>query len=238
MLSFLGQTLDTPEGNLALDEALLLEAESGRGGEVLRIWELPSYAVVVGSAGIVREEVKVRACEDAGVPILRRASGGGAVVLGPGCLLFSLVLAYERAAALGDVSHSYGYILNRMAAALSGKELVARAGTSDLAVENRKVSGNSQRRMRTHLLHHGALLYDFDLSQLQRYLHLPRRQPAYRAERGHEDFVVNLELTGKEIVARLRKAWEAEVKLQHWPKAAVEELVRMRYGDRNWTWRR
>jgi len=205
---------------------------------VLRVWELPSYAVVLGSAGIIREDVNVEACQQDGVPILRRCSGGGAVVLGPGCVLFSLVLAYERAAALGDISHSYGYILSRIAAALTGRVSVTCAGTSDLAVENRKVSGNAQRRMRTHLLHHGSVLYDLDLSKLQRYLHLPRRQPAYRAERGHEEFVVNLGLSVQEIVAPMRKAWDANVVLRHWPRASVEELVKTRYGDHHWTWRR
>ena len=63
-----------------------------RGREVLRFWELPTLAVVLGSGGSVAIDVNVAACDADGVPILRRASGGGTVLLGPGCLCFSLVL--------------------------------------------------------------------------------------------------------------------------------------------------
>ena len=45
-MRFLELTLSSPAENLALDEALLLEAEAGRGGEALRLWEWPRHAVV------------------------------------------------------------------------------------------------------------------------------------------------------------------------------------------------
>src|SRR5262245_38971942 len=70
-------TLPGAAENLALDEALLLEAEAGRGGEVLRFWEWPEPAVVLGSAGVVADDVDDPACTADGVPVLRRSSGGG-----------------------------------------------------------------------------------------------------------------------------------------------------------------
>jgi lipoate-protein ligase A len=74
-MRYLGLTLPTPEENLALDEALLVAAEAG-GGEVLRVWEWPRPAVVLGSGGKLTEEVDVSACRADGVPVLRRSSGG------------------------------------------------------------------------------------------------------------------------------------------------------------------
>src|SRR5205823_1074606 len=96
-MHFLDLTLPTLADNLALDEALLLEAEAGRAGEVLRLWEYPRPAVVLGAGCRIAEEVDVAACRADDVPIARRASGGGTVLLGSGCLCFSLVLAYARA---------------------------------------------------------------------------------------------------------------------------------------------
>lgn len=96
-MKLLDYTLPSPAENLALDEALLLAAEGGTGGEVLRLWELPTHAVVVGSGGSVGIDVHLTACAADGVPVLRRASGGGTVLLGPGCLCFSLVLSYDHA---------------------------------------------------------------------------------------------------------------------------------------------
>src|SRR5207248_4591650 len=93
-------TLDTLNENLAVDEALLLVAEAGRGGEALRVWEWPRPAVVLGAGGRIADDVDVTACERDGVSLARRSSGGGTVLLGPGCLLYSVVLRYDRAAEL------------------------------------------------------------------------------------------------------------------------------------------
>ena len=54
-------TAATPDENLALDEALLLAAEGG-GDEVLRFWELPQYAVVLGAGGVLADDVDEAAC--------------------------------------------------------------------------------------------------------------------------------------------------------------------------------
>src|SRR6266581_3154496 len=119
-MHFLDLALPTPAENLALDEALLLEAEAGRSGEVLRLWEWPEYAVVLGSACRLAEDVDEPACQRDGVPILRRASGGGAVLLGNGCLCFGLVLDYEHSPALREVPSSYRFILQHLRDALVG----------------------------------------------------------------------------------------------------------------------
>ena len=65
-MKFLDLSLPDPAENLALDEALLLAAEDGTAGEVLRLWESPNYAVIVGAGGSVTIDVNVPAC--VGVP--------------------------------------------------------------------------------------------------------------------------------------------------------------------------
>ena len=178
---YLDRTLATLPENLALDEALLLAAEAGQGGEVLRFWEWPHPAVVLGSGCRLAEDVDEAACAADGVPVLRRSSGGGTVLLGGGCLLYTLVLNYGRSGALEEIRPSYCFILGRVAAAL-GPE-AAQEGISDLALGGRKFSGNAQQRKRRHLLHHGTLLYAFDLGRVGRHLRPPPRQPEYRAGR-------------------------------------------------------
>src|SRR5437870_8992257 len=191
-MQFLDLTLPTVAENLALDEALLLEAESGRGGEVLRLWEWPELALILGSGCRLAEDADEAACLAGGVPILRRSSGGGTVLLGTGCLCYSLVLSYDRSPALSEIRSSYLFILERVRQALAGiAPGIACAGTSDLAIAGRKFSGNSQQRKRDHLLHHGTLLHHFDPHQVGRYLRLPARQPDYRCGRDHAAFLTN-----------------------------------------------
>ena len=232
-------TLPTLAENLALDEALLLEAEKGSAGEVLRLWEWPRPAVVLGTAGRLAEDVEEAACLRDDVPIARRASGGGTVLLGGGCLLYDLVLAYERDAALTDILPSYRFILGRVRdALLDAVPGAVVAGTSDLAAGGRKFSGNSQQRKRRHLLHHGTLLYGFDLGLVGRYLRQPARQPAYRERRDHDAFLMNLPLAGEEIERRLIAAWAAEGGPPEWPAERVRQLVADKYTRAEWIRRR
>jgi lipoate-protein ligase A len=233
-MQLLDLTLPSAAEDLALDEALLLEAEAGRGAEVLRLWEPPAPAVVLGSGCKLAEDVDEDACRADGVPVLRRSSGGGTVLLGPGCLCYSLVLAYARDPMLADIRPSYRFILGRVTAAMGG----AQEGVSDLAAGGLKFSGNAQQRKRLHLLHHGTILYAAELPLVGRYLRQPARQPEYRANRPHEAFVRNLAVPRGQIVAGLRRAWQADEPPAGWPEAEVRRLVRERYERQEWTRRR
>lgn len=238
-MRFLDVTLASAAENLALDEALLLAAESGDGGEVLRFWEWPEPAVVLGAGGRIADDVAEAGCVADGVPLLRRSSGGGTVLLGRGCLLYTLILNYERDPALGAIRPSYHFILGRIAAELAeGVGLVEQDGVSDLVLAGRKVSGTAQQRKRSFLLHHGTLLCDMDLSLLPRYLREPPRQPEYRAGRPHLAFVSNLPLSLDEIKQRLRRAWDADEPQLIWPEAKISQLVVEKYANPQWTRRR
>lgn len=219
--------------NLALEEALLLNAEAG-GPEVLRIWETQAHAIVVGAAGKLSHEVDENACASDGVPIYRRSTGGGAVLIGPGCLHFSLILRLDRHPALGDLHASYRHILGRFAQAFSASV----DGISDLTIGMRKISGNAQQRKRTHLLHHGTLLYAFDVGLIERYLKSPPRAPDYRAGRSHADFVTNVSLPRERLVEIVKEAWPTIGTMDDVPMSLVRQLVAEKYGNDSWTRRR
>ena len=238
-MQFLDLTLASLAENLALDEALLLDAEAGGGGEVLRLWEWPRPAVVLGAACRLAEDVDQAACVLDGVPMLRRASGGGTVLLGRGCLLYSLVLAYDTAPALTEIRPSYRYVLERLRDALTDPaHPVELEGVSDLTVAGRKFSGNAQQRKRSFLLHHGTVLYDFDLGLVGRSLRQPARQPAYRGRREHAAFLINLPLGPEEIRQRVRAAWRAAEARVRWPEDVVRRLAADKFSNPDWTQRR
>jgi len=237
-MQLLDLTLPELADNLALDEALLLHAEAG-GPEVLRFWEWQRLAVIIGAGGKWAEEADAPACQRDGVPVMRRSSGGGAVLLGPGCLCFSLVLAYDRHPALSDLHASYRFILEATAAALAPLAPgIAPAGISDLAIADKKCSGNSQQRKRTHLLHHGTLLCSFELANISRYLAHPPREPEYRCRRSHGEFVANLGASVSDAKQRLAAAWQADQPIERWPKEIVRKLVAEKYGHAEWHRRR
>lgn len=238
-MRLLDLTLPTPEENLALDEALLERAErAGEPLEVLRMWEPPAPLVVVGSSSRVAAEVRLEACRERGVPILRRPSGGLSIVTGPGCLMYAVVLSYAQRPALRAIDQAHRLVLDTLVAAL--RPLVpgvVRAGTSDLALSGRKFSGNSLRCKRDHLLYHGTLLFDFPLDLVEQCLAMPPRQPEYRAGRPHGDFLTNLPLGHAELRRALIAGFGANEPEADWPAAETARLAAEKYGSREWNYR-
>lgn len=186
---------------LARDWALFEAVETGEADHLYRCWETARPAVVAGRHRLLPADVHEDACRADDVPVLRRASGGGTVVLAAGCLNYAVALSLVSRPELLDVEYSFAVILDAVVAAVDipGME---RAGT-DLSLGGRKVSGNAQRRGRRALLHQGTLLYDFDATLAERYLKEPLRQPAYRAGRRHTAFMANLPMPSDRLRVRL-----------------------------------
>jgi lipoate-protein ligase A len=234
-MRYLDLTLPTAAENLALDEALLEEAVIAAPGETLRIWESPQLAVVLGRSSRIADEVHTDACRASGIPILRRPSGGATVLVGPGCLMYSLVLSYRLRPHLRVLSQAHREVLGILAAALNRLAPgVQCCGTSDLALGEQKFSGNSVRCRRDHFLYHGTLLYDFPLSLIDRYLAMPARMPLYRAGRPHSDFVMNLPLKAEAIRRALVAAWDARQPCDDWPAQGTAHLVVEKYSQPQW----
>jgi lipoate-protein ligase A len=213
-------TLDMPAANLALDEELLARAENGDlPGDVLRLWESPQPVVIQGRSSPLRE-VNEDACRADGVPVLRRVSGGATVVLGPGCLMYAVVLSFDARPELRGIDCAHRYVSEQLIAALAPLVPgVERAGSSDLVIVDtmgapqKKFSGNSLRVRKNHLLYHGTVLYDFPLEMIGHWLGEPVRQPEYRAARDHGEFVTNLPASREAIEAALIDAWDARAAL-------------------------
>lgn len=208
--NFKNISFSSPNENILFDDVLLTLAEQGKIGNTLRLWESPVYFAVLGRTGKAEEDLKVQVLQEDAVSVLRRASGGGTVLQGPGCLNFSFILSKADNHELSDLRRSYHIILEGVLALLKnlGVNAVFRP-ISDLALEKneKKFSGNAQRRGRNFILHHGTILYDFDLGLISRYLTMPRDIPDYRKGRIHEDFVTNIAVSKRDLVAQFQKEY-------------------------------
>ena len=203
--------------------------------ETLRLWESPQPLVVIGRSSRLESEVDVDACQALGIPVLRRVSGGAAVLAGPGCLMYALVLSYQLRPHLRALSQAHRDVLGTLAAALEGGCRASSAAAPAIwPSRGRKFSGNSARCRRHHLLYHGTLLYDFPLPLIGRCLKMPPRMPEYRAGRPHGGFVANLPLTVEAIRQALVAAWDAREPCPDWPAARTAHLVGEKYCRPQW----
>ena len=201
---------DCPSSHyLATEEALLDHCEN-TGQETLAFWESSEHIVVLGYGNKTAVECDEARCDADRIPILRRCSGGGTVLQGPGCVNYVLTLQIEPY--YSTVQQANHRIMERNRAALSRllKAQVEVAGYTDLTVGNQKFSGNAQRRKRKALLFHGSILYGFDLSLIPTYLRFPSLQPDYRRNRDHQSFLRNVEASSTAIRKQLAEEWQAQ----------------------------
>jgi lipoate-protein ligase A len=233
-------SLPTPEENLACDEALLDAAEEESGGEVLRFWMPTMPFVVLGVSNAAATEVDLDACRQRGVPVLRRRSGGGCVLQGPGCFNFALVLRIPESGPLTTIAGTNAFVLGRHAAALSTLlgDQVAVMGLSDLTLAGRKFSGNAQRRRQRSLLYHGTILLSLDLRLLEILLPFPSQAPAYRSARPHREFLTNLGLEPAQVRKALVDTWECPEPAVPPPEESIRVLVAERYARPEWSMKR
>ncbi len=264
-MHILDLTLPDPAANLACDEGLLDWFEDKGGDGVLRFWEPREYFVVVGYGNHVAKEVNVPACEASGIPILRRCSGGGTVLQGPGCLNYSLVLRIDEGGPLKSITLANKFIMerNRKALLYLGRDQRLLTSSSAKAAEDRssptvevcghtdlalvtqgpaggtslKFSGNAQRRKKNFLLFHGTYLMQFDIGLIEKYLRTPSKEPDYRKGRSHKEFLTNLDSPVDMVKHALREEWKAEDLMDAVPHDGIELLARDKYVTKEWNFK-
>jgi lipoate-protein ligase A len=195
---------DDPLGESVLDP--------GQGG--LRVFEPRDVRVVIGRGQDPRREVRFDVCQAGGIPLHRRATGGGTVVLAPGMVVVALRLAGGLRAP-DDLFAQVNAALVPAVEAACGVRLVCR-GHGDLAVRGadgveRKVLGASLRQTTALAAYLGVFLVADAVPLMEGYLAHPSREPGYRGGRDHRAFCSHLGAHGcsvpsliAELAPRLR----------------------------------
>ncbi|HEX9013356.1 MAG TPA: biotin/lipoate A/B protein ligase family protein [Anaerolineaceae bacterium] len=152
--------------NMAIDEAILEGLREGASPPTVRLYGWDTSAVSIGRFQGLQYEVNLEACRQAGVDVVRRITGGGAVyhdrdgevtysILGEGSLFPEKIIdSYEAVCA--DVV--YALQLLGIPAEF--------APINDIMVEGRKISGNAQTRRAGLFLQHGTVLYQVDVEKM------------------------------------------------------------------------
>ena len=201
-------TIATVHRELALDLAGLAEAESS-GIAAFRVWTTDEPVVIVGRSVSIEEEVQVQFCHREGIEIVERPSGGRSVLIGPGTAQYSFTLPYSLDDELGSISGSKSFCNRLLRSGSPELSALSEDASGDLLLGSRKVAGLALKRGRNAMLLHGTILVAADLDLIAQALQHPKREPAYRAGRSHEDFLENI---GRLDSARLVAAVNSELK--------------------------
>ncbi len=175
---------------MALEEALFISVIKSRQ-PLIRIWENISPCIYLGIGKKYAQEVFLDKCQKDNIPVIRRFSGGGTVYQDKGSINISFILPLEKFSEFKNINNSYKEIHKIFCKILNTDKLILK-GTSDFCINNKKISGNAQARRHNTLLHHGTIINNMNIKNIEQYLKLPQETPEYRKNRGHLEFLTSL----------------------------------------------
>ena len=175
---------------MALDEVLLHEVASGNSQPILRFYRWQPATVSLGYAQSVLADINLEACRQANLDVVRRASGGRAV-LHDHEVTYSVIAPFNAGYFLGSVLDIYRVISEILqktlgefglnAGLVPGRSQCGRGNTTkaicftapsqyELVIDNRKIAGSAQKRYGNSFLQHGSIPLEMDLKLLGKVL--------------------------------------------------------------------
>lgn len=230
-----------PYYNLALEEYIMTHIAGDE--PVIRLWQnVPS--IIIGRFQNTVEEVNSHYVEQNGIKVVRRLTGGGAVYHDLGNLNFTFAGKQDAGSTAIDFrqfTQPVINLLNKMGipAALSGR--------NDMTVNDRKFSGNAQIISRGKILHHGTILYESRLDDVQAALAVRSDKVESKGVKSVRSRVCNLTefMTDKVPLPVFSEMLLQELgsghllqeyKLTDNDREAVSLLVQKRYGTWEWNY--
>lgn len=218
----------------------------------IRFYQWQPSAVSIGYFQSLTDEVALDRCHEAGVDVIRRRTGGGAVYHDfDGEITYS-VIAPESLLPRG-ITESYHLICGWIVDSLREigiesefkpiNDIIALRGTSGEDAGGRKISGNAQTRRGGVVLQHGTILYDVDVKKMFSLLKVGQEKIADKLIAAVEDRVTCVKrlssATKQQTYEGLLQGFtnEKEWKFGEWTAGELErakKLVQERYRTDVW----
>lgn len=225
--------------NLALEQYVFDSMPRDR--EYFWLWQNRG-AIVVGKHQNTMEEINLPYTRENGIQVVRRLSGGGAVYHDMGNVNFTFI------ADTGDIEKlNLRKFCEPVVETLKKIGVKAEAnGRNDITIEGRKFSGNSQYVKNGRILHHGTLMFDSNLSVVERALNVSEDKYESKGFRSVKSRVTNirpyleipLDMEGFKRILRENMVSGEAVAIYHLTGTdlgAVNQIRRERYETWEWT---
>jgi lipoate---protein ligase len=225
--------------NMAIDESLM---ETAGEMPILRIYGWSPPAVSIGYFQSMNEEVDFAKCRQIGVDVVRRLTGGGAVLHE-----FELTYSFVTKEYPQNIMESYRWICE--AIVLSIKRLGFDASfvpLNDIVIANKKVSGNAQTRKKGVLLQHGTILLDIDVSKMFSVLKVPSEKTRDKIIKDAKERVTSLSgTTFDDMTSSLKTSFAEKFEctlledtLSSKEISRAKWLAERKYTSKEWNFRR
>jgi lipoate-protein ligase A len=176
---------------LAIFEQLQIEEALVRADD--RNWVIVNRgsapAIVMGISGKQALHINADRMQAAPIPVIRRFSGGGTVVVDKQTHFYTLIGNRSLFDFPCHPERLMRWTENLYAPAFEALNFSLR--DHDYVIQDHKFGGNAQYLSKDRWLHHSSLLWDYE-EQMMEYLLLPPKMPAYRNARCHTAFLCRL----------------------------------------------
>ena len=217
--------------NMALDEAIMEGIRAGKALPTIRFYGWKPSAISIGYFQGVRNEVNLEACREAGVDVIRRMTGGGAVYHDTeGEVTYSIIGPLSLFPE--NILESYRYICGDLVDAFATLEINAHfEPINDIMVMDQKISGNAQTRRGGILLQHGTILYRVDVEKMFTLLNVDKVKVSDKLIKSVKKRVTSIsdysDVPIKKVIKALEKSfsWDREIIRAGY---SAEEMARAR----------
>jgi lipoate-protein ligase A len=165
----------TASFGLAVDEVLAQRVGTGASAPTLRLYTYRSHCALVGRFQNVENEVRVQYCQANDIPINRRPTGGGAIIMGEDQLGVALTIPGRGEDNYSHARELMGNFSEGMVRGLNQLGVKARfRRKNDIEVNGKKLVGlGIYRAPSGGLLFHASLLVDLDIALMLKVLSTP-----------------------------------------------------------------
>lgn len=147
--------------------------------------------VCVGRHQSVALEVDLDYCRTAGLPVIRRAVGGGAVYLDRNQMFFHFIFPHRQAPA--RIAPLFARFIEPVVATYRRLGVPAQhRPINDIHVRGRKIGGTGAARIAEATLVVGSFLFDFDVERMARCLRVPSEKFRDKLRTGLDDYITHL----------------------------------------------
>lgn len=229
--------------NMAIEEAIMESVRQKKSPPTIRFFKWEPAAVSIGYFQSTESEVNLEKCKDKGFDVVRRITGGGAVVHNKE-ITYSIIAPVEEFDK--DIIKSYEQICGYIIKALDilGIKAVFKP-INDVLVDNKKISGSAQTRRQGILLQHGTLIFDTKQEEILSYLQgKTKKHNLTKSSKKiitcvteHSDVTLNdVEKALEKAFASDRQVETGEITTKELERA--KELAKNKYSSREWNYLR
>lgn len=241
-MKFLINKSVNPFFNLALEEYVLKNVNIDEDYFIL--WQ-NEPTIVIGKYQSTLNEINMDFVKNNNINVVRRNSGGGSVYHDLGNINFTFITKYDEKLLLDFKTFTIPVIYSLGKLNVKAEVL----GRNDILIGGKKISGNSQHIYKDRFLHHGTLLFDSELENLEKALKVDNDKIISKGIQSIRSRVTNIkEHLTKDIsiedfkdiliknIFEYNKSIIEEYKLSNQDVEEIENLMRNKYMTWEWNY--